>query len=746
MRATQTALIDDFDGTAAIPRTGTWELDSITVYTGTYSLGTGTTGHSESKTVEFDVSGALGVGFVYKVSSEAGHDVLTASLVGGSGTTVEILNASGEVDWTRFAASDADMQAMRREDTLTLRLVFSRDASIDGGSNAAWLGQAEKHELAPPRAFINNFSTTLSADATADATTLTLAGSGDQLADAAPDNEYLLTIEQTPAPGTIRREVVAVVGADTADPNIITVKRAQEGTTALTLAAGDAIELRATANTMNRAVTLPLPAEIGLGRVDNTADLDKPVSTAAQAALDDHDAIQQADLAAIRDDIATKTDQALTAALAAPVVLDAGTLDASNSAATADTATPIGTQLYTDELDVIVTALASGPRYLDSLDSGSTGLTSCFNHAGTQIAFTDANGLRVYEYPTMTLLTTITLSNAYDAAYSPDDAMLAIAVMGDFDSSIVVYNTADWTRVAGIATETTDPDGWCDQGRALNWSPDGTLLAFGHSNVDMYFTVYNTADWTIVTLSARPVGSVYGVTWAPDGSQVACTHMGAPYLTVYSTADWSILTTTPDMGERGWNIAWSPDGSKVAWVGYYGTARILNAADWTVFATHAEITANAPDNPNQIAWSPDSATLAMGLYSQGVGLLDVATFGVELLESTINDTVQDVNYDDSGDLVTFAVWNNTAANDLQYHDLYAYQVANVPSEAELNLGTSSTNATSLLAAAPVSFAQVGERQTLAINAALPVGTLHASVERGGSCAVRLVARGYLTGA
>ncbi|MFK4259032.1 phage tail protein [Agrobacterium tumefaciens] len=60
--------------------------------------------------------------------------------------------------------------------------------------------------------------------------------------------------------------------------NVLTIARAQEGTTAKAFAAGARVDLRVTAGVINKAA-------LGLGNVDDTADKDKPISDLAKAAL-----------------------------------------------------------------------------------------------------------------------------------------------------------------------------------------------------------------------------------------------------------------------------------------------------------------------------------------------------------------------------------------------------------------------------------------------------------------------------
>ena len=98
---------------------------------------------------------------------------------------------------------------------------------------------------------------------------------------------------------------IEIVKCTNVDPNgggncLVTVVRAQEGTTAKTYDAGDFVSVRITAGGMDNAATnaelathagntsnphTVTKAQVGLGNADNTSDMNKPVSTAQAAAL-----------------------------------------------------------------------------------------------------------------------------------------------------------------------------------------------------------------------------------------------------------------------------------------------------------------------------------------------------------------------------------------------------------------------------------------------------------------------------
>ncbi|QTG13054.1 hypothetical protein G6M86_07280 [Agrobacterium tumefaciens] len=123
----------------------------------------------------------------------------------------------------------------------------------------------------------NNAFSTLAASVTSAATSLSI-----QAADA---GKFPVLAAGDWHPATIidssgNMEIVRVTARAS---NVLTVQRAQEATTAKAFSAGSRIDVRLTA-----AVIASLPKDkqdIGLGNADNTADIDKPISTLQGEAL-----------------------------------------------------------------------------------------------------------------------------------------------------------------------------------------------------------------------------------------------------------------------------------------------------------------------------------------------------------------------------------------------------------------------------------------------------------------------------
>lgn len=141
--------------------------------------------------------------------------------------------------------------------------------------------------------YTNNAYTKLDAPISAVALTIQVkAGDGAKFPNPTGGDFFLLTLSKISSGVETAIEITKCT-ARTGD--VLTVVRAQEGTTAQAYTVDDNAQLRMTAATAqsfeNHMASTANPhavtkAQVGLGSVDNTADSAKPVSTAQQAALD----------------------------------------------------------------------------------------------------------------------------------------------------------------------------------------------------------------------------------------------------------------------------------------------------------------------------------------------------------------------------------------------------------------------------------------------------------------------------
>lgn len=142
--------------------------------------------------------------------------------------------------------------------------------------------------------FANNATSELNGAITLGSLSITLkTGEGAKFPSPTGGDFFLVTLYQKVGAGETNHEIVKCT-ARTGD--VLTVVRAQEGTTAKAFSNADPVELRETAGTLAAKAELASPTftgtvagitktMVGLSNVDNTTDAAKPVSTAQQTAL-----------------------------------------------------------------------------------------------------------------------------------------------------------------------------------------------------------------------------------------------------------------------------------------------------------------------------------------------------------------------------------------------------------------------------------------------------------------------------
>lgn len=191
-------------------------------------------------------------------------------------------------------------------------------------------------------------------------------------------------------------------------------------------------------------------------------------------------------------------------------------------------------------------------------------------------------------------------NTAMGVAFSPDGRLCAIAAYAH--PYLYVYNTSDWSRVT-LTGGTPNGAGMC-----VAFSPDGSLLAVGETS--NLLVVYETATWSKKAISGGlPPGYVNTAAFSPDGATLAVTHGGSPNLTLYKTSDFSKKTTSMSVIRSGTTCTYSPDGSKLV-VGIGGNPGfyVFNLSDETYINPTG---ATSMGDVNCVRFSPDGSLLAV---------------------------------------------------------------------------------------------------------------------------------------
>lgn len=147
------------------------------------------------------------------------------------------------------------------------------------------------------------------------------------------------------------------------------------------------------------------------------------------------------------------------------------------------------------------------------------------------------------------------------------DTMICLAA----DSGRVPdFSIFDITTRASIHTisDGNGGDGWC-----TGFSPDNSLMVAGRYDHPMggsNLTVYNTGDWSIVTVPVTALGGscwVMDAKFSPDGAYLAAVVQDATdgkMFHLWDTATWTHSSAVNDVSDDLCSLCWKPDSSACA--------------------------------------------------------------------------------------------------------------------------------------------------------------------------------------
>lgn len=214
-------------------------------------------------------------------------------------------------------------------------------------------------------------------------------------------------------------------------------------------------------------------------------------------------------------------------------------------------------------------------------------------------------------------------------AWSPTQDQLVV-VRGR-DVTLIDAATGRETDL-GTTVGAEDSEGYAVH--ALEWSPDGTQIAYDAGNGAASVYSIDVASGEHSPLVGRPAGTgeVATIDWSPDGSHLAITYAAGSRQALYlSNADGSHLRLVDRIDAHQWPVwhpgmsvrtAWSPDGKRIAYTNFSGsdpdrlelqvwTASVDGSAPFLV-ASHCCVSdGGAP------VWSPDGSQIAFATESGG---------------------------------------------------------------------------------------------------------------------------------
>jgi WD40 repeat protein len=261
---------------------------------------------------------------------------------------------------------------------------------------------------------------------------------------------------------------------------------------------------------------------------------------------------------------------------------------------------PDGETLATGSLEGTIATWASGTLAPRVSERGSSSMiwSLAYNPAGTRLAATDANRIRVVDPRTGKAISTIDAKGATALAWRPDGTALASWVRG---SGIHIWDADKGASLGALAGP-----GWVE---ALAFSPDGKQLAAGGGGASPNLSIWDSAlkkRMRVLGADAR-VEEVAG--WDPHGLLLAAagkTGGVEVWDLPASRLRWVLGNGVVDAE----GFSWSPDGNLIA------TAGRKEVSVWDVASGAKLGTLRAP-NPQEftfhLAWTLDGRTLFAGL-------------------------------------------------------------------------------------------------------------------------------------
>ncbi|BAY31968.1 WD-repeat protein [Nostoc carneum NIES-2107] len=208
--------------------------------------------------------------------------------------------------------------------------------------------------------------------------------------------------------------------------------------------------------------------------------------------------------------------------------------------------------------------------------------------------------------------------SGYSVAYSPEVSRAKNPV-GFVLASAGAKTVKLWNPSTGKLIRTFNGQAW-----AVNFSPDGQILASGSQNGNLYLWNVSTGELTRTLKHSEPV---IDVAFSPDGQTLATGLDQGANIRLWNWRTGKIIPIPEDSNAsaKGFDnfksvpIAFSPDGQELfARSGSGSTSQLWNISTGKVIRSF-----DAQSLINDVAISPDGKTFATGVRDNAIKLWDV---------------------------------------------------------------------------------------------------------------------------
>ena len=162
--------------------------------------------------------------------------------------------------------------------------------------------------------------------------------------------------------------------------------------------------------------------------------------------------------------------------------------------------------------------------------------------------------------------------------WSPNGSLLAVGGYGfSGDGANVQVHTMDWTTQTASVLVNLSANHY-DDTFAMRFSPDGSKLFVGGKDDNV--TIYRTSDWMIEGIVSLGSDDVYSIATSPDGRQFAVTH--AQEMSVHWVSNGSQVWNVHNHSDVVLALDWSPDGQWIITGGDDAWMQVYHAGNGTI--------------------------------------------------------------------------------------------------------------------------------------------------------------------